>query len=295
MGGTELQKRIGYTGGWCPRGLMFHPDVGNVKASLPVLCSAGSGRICQFPVKVKGQIHWNCLDRSGTPVCNTREDSAMQSFNDLSNFEECGTCDQCGSNTIYEGFLLADKENTSAIFKDVISKEECRMLCHLAEGCSFFNFVPKFQECSLKYGVGKQKEKIVERIVSGKQIKESEVYFGPKFCPDDCDEPQLIAERNVGATLSCTVSCRLGDRDVIVPAASIGKVCGDDDGPRMDQPTQSTAEGSEVDPKIVNSPPSSTTDPLLQESLKSSGQQQAAFIASNVVFGFTTIVVIVMS
>merc|ERR1712181_138 len=293
MGGTELQKRIGYTGGWCPRGLMFHPDVGNVKASLPVLCSAGSGRICQFPVKVKGQIHWNCLDRSGTPVCNTREDSAMQSFNDLSNFEECGTCDQCGSNTIYEGFLLADKENTSAIFKDVISKEECRMLCHLAEGCSFFNFVPKFQECSLKYGDGKQKEKIVERIVSGKQIKESEVYFGPKFCPDDCDEPQLIAERNVGATLSCTVSCRLGDRDVIVPAASIGKVCGDDDGPRMDQPTQSTAEGSEVDPKIVNSPPSSTLNPLLQDSLKSFGRRQAAFIASDL--GFALIVAIVMS
>jgi len=92
--GTELQKRIGYTGGWCPRGVVFHPDVGNIKASVPLQCSAGSGKICQFPVKVRGQVHWNCLDRSGTPVCNTREDSAVQSFNDLSTFEECGTCDQ---------------------------------------------------------------------------------------------------------------------------------------------------------------------------------------------------------
>jgi len=167
------------------------------------------------------------------------------------------------------------------------------MLCHLAEGCSFFNFVPKFQECSLKYGVGKQKEKIVERIVSGSQNKDSETYFGPKFCPDDCNEPQLIAERNVGATLSCTVSCRLGDRNVIVPAASIGKVCGDNDGPRMDQPPPSTSEGSKVDPKIVNSPPSSTSNTLLQDSLKSSGQRQTAFIASGLVFCFTTIVAIV--
>ena len=38
---------------------------------------------------------------------------------------------QCGSNTIYEGFLLAEKEKSTAIFKEVISKEECRWLITL--------------------------------------------------------------------------------------------------------------------------------------------------------------------
>jgi len=294
--GTELLPRIGYTGGWCPRGVAFHPDVGTLTASVPLQCSSGSGKICQFPVKVGGQVHWNCIDRSGTPVCNTREASAVQSFSDLSTFEECGTCDQCGSNTIYEGFLLAEKEKSTAIFKDVTSKEECRILCHLAEGCSFFNFVPHFQECSLKYGVGKPKEngkkKVVERIVpgahSGSQNKETGAYFGPTFCPDDCDEPKMIAERNFGATLTCSVSCRLNDKDVIIPAASVGKVCGEDDGSRFDEAPPSTTE---VEPKIVNNQPSSSANPIQQAKSpnSSSGQRQNAFTVSALVFVSTII------
>jgi len=301
--GTELQKRTGYTGGWCPRGVTLHPDVGTLAASVPLQCSTGSGKICQFPVRVGEQVHWNCIDRSGTPVCNTREASAVQSFNDLSTFEECGTCDQCGSNTIYEGFLLAEKENSNAIFKDVISKEECRILCHLAEGCSFFNFVPKFQECSLKFGVGKPKideeKKAVERIVPGTQVstqagsqnKETEAYFGPKFCPDDCDEPKIIAERNFGATLTCSVNCRLDGKDVIIPAASVGKVCGDD-GSRFNQEPPSTSKDIN---KIINNPPPSSANPLQQESTtakSSSGQRPNAFIVSHLIFVSTIIAVL---
>jgi len=274
---TELQAKSGFTGGWCPKGALFNPDVGSllgpVKDSVPLRCSSRTGKVCQFPVKVGGKVHWDCVDRDGIPVCNTREESFLQTFPDLSSFDQCGACSKCGSNNaVYEGFLLTEKDESDAIFKDVDSKEECRILCHLAEGCSFFNFVGKFKQCSLKYGVGKKKieeEEKAERF-SGSSA-DVETYFGPKFCPEDCKEPQEVADRSFAATVTCQVSCRLGNSEVLVPAASIGKVC-EGDNPRFDPalPTSTkspTGDGGKVVypsgttklERIVNKPPSTTS------------------------------------
>ena len=105
--GTELQKRIGYTGGWCPTGeVKGHQQIclvirfcqvrhftqmlassdplclSNVQLGKrialrlrnPIKCSdlIRSGKFCQFPVKVGGEVHWDCIDHNGVPLCNTR-------------------------------------------------------------------------------------------------------------------------------------------------------------------------------------------------------------------------------
>merc|ERR1712130_765915 len=91
-------------------------------------------------------------------------------------------------------------------------------------------------------------------------------------------EPKMVAERNFGASLTCSATCRLGNGDVVVPAASIGKVC--NDGPRFDQAPPSTAK---VETKIVNNPPPSTANPA---NLKGSTN---SLIVSDLVFVCTII------
>ena len=39
----------------------------------------------------------------------------------------------------------------------VLTKEDCRRLCNLAEGCNFFVFNKEEDKCTLKYGVGQKK------------------------------------------------------------------------------------------------------------------------------------------
>ena len=39
---------------------------------VPLTHSIRTGKVCQFPVKVGGKVHWDCVDRGGTSVCNTR-------------------------------------------------------------------------------------------------------------------------------------------------------------------------------------------------------------------------------
>ena len=73
--------------------------------------------VCQFPVNVRGVLHWKCQDRKGVKVCNTQNlQSAdeIQTFDNLDTFRACQKCDSGGCikyGTGYAGFALNNKDN----------------------------------------------------------------------------------------------------------------------------------------------------------------------------------------
>ena len=149
----------------------------NIQSS-PLQCSR-QGDICQFPVKVAGVLHWNCLDRRGVRVCNTRDPQGVdniQSFDNLDSFLLCEKCRfECiNSGTGYNSFKLKNKNNKN-IYKDVTSKKDCQQICQVAKGCNFFNFDLSAKTCHLKYGVGKKNEWLSKDTQS--------IWFGPAYCP----------------------------------------------------------------------------------------------------------------
>ena len=131
------------------------------------------GKVCQFPVKVDGVLHWNCLDnKEGVKVCNTQDPESadkIQTFDNLDKFGACEKCTRCIEfGTGYSGFALNNNNNTNA-YEYVETSDDCQQICQSAEGCNFFNYDNR--QCRLKYGVGKKCDTCDNH------------YFGPKYCP----------------------------------------------------------------------------------------------------------------
>ena len=150
----------------------------NNETSLP------SDEFCNFPFKLRNQIHWDCVedDNDRGLVCNTnhQEEGGSEILNsdDTSTFQLCGRCSEpCGgmSKYSYTGFPLNNQAGSN---KDVgvQSWSDCQKLCQQLDGCKFFNYDASKKDCSLVYGVGGRKEETQNKI-----------HFGPKFCPGDYD------------------------------------------------------------------------------------------------------------
>jgi hypothetical protein len=135
-------------------------------------CSKTSGEVCMFPFKIRGerQLHWNCVERDGMPVCSTKKSQSQLSFASTATFEPCTACDQCPQQgTSYDGFYLSNTAGNNYYY-GVTSSEECHELCQLVAECNFFLYNKGVKQCHLQYGVG--------RKASG-----SSFTFGPKQCP----------------------------------------------------------------------------------------------------------------
>ena len=162
--------------------------IGRVASAVSPLKCSSSGAFCQFPFILDGEVKWDCVSRSGRPVCNTRQSSQIQQFTNTRNFEFCEKCPLCGESSQdgkrnYDGFTL-DTNNHDHVYKEVEDKEECRLLCQLAKGCNFFQFRVAANSCVLKYGVGRASSKeqtidVSDRSLGGRE----EFYFGPAYCP----------------------------------------------------------------------------------------------------------------
>jgi hypothetical protein len=135
-------------------------------APAPYKCSKTSGEVCRFPFRLHGNLYWDCVERDGTPVCNTKDSwhtgpsgipeyQYLQSFDSTATFQPCTDCASC------------PQEGTR--YYGVTSSEECQALCQLVTGCNFFNYHKGSKVCGLLYGVG------------GK-VASSEWSFSPKQC-----------------------------------------------------------------------------------------------------------------
>ena len=124
----------------------------------PLKCSKReSEKVCQFPFILNGEVKWDCVKdpKKGAQVCNVKESTEVQKFQDLTQFHECGECSPSVKNGVnhFKGFPLFNHIGSNR-YSRVESKEECQTLCDLAKGCNFFNFDFALRRCHLKYGVG---------------------------------------------------------------------------------------------------------------------------------------------
>jgi hypothetical protein len=161
--GKKQQESEDWSGGLAP-----------APATAPYKCSNSTNDVCRFPFKLHGDLHWDCVERDGTPVCNSgdphwRSPEVLQSFNSTATFQPCAKCASClQEGTVYDGFRLSNAAGTSDYY-GVTSSEECQALCQLVTGCNFFYYLKRRKMCSLQYGVGR---KVIRPNVS----------FGPKQC-----------------------------------------------------------------------------------------------------------------
>ena len=132
-------------------------------------CSNTSGEVCRFPFRLNGNIHWDCVERDGTPVCNTKDSNSLQSFDSTATFEPCTDCANCPQEgTYYYGFHLSNTAGSS-VYYGVTSSEECQALCGLVTGCNFFTYDNGAKWCYLQYG-------------GGRKYTHPDYSFGPKQC-----------------------------------------------------------------------------------------------------------------
>jgi hypothetical protein len=132
-------------------------------------CSNSTNKVCRFPFKLHGNLHWDCVERDGTPVCNTKDSRDLQSFESTATFQPCAECASClQEGTGYSGFYLFNTAGRN-FYRGVISSEECQSLCQLVTGCNFFHYHKGLKGCYLHYGVG------------GEDTS-SDHSFGPKHC-----------------------------------------------------------------------------------------------------------------
>jgi hypothetical protein len=150
-------------------------------APAPYKCSATSGDVCRFPFRLDGQIHWDCVERARTPVCNVKEDSrSLQSFNSTETFQPCAACAACGQpGTDYRGFYLYSTAGNND-YAGLTSSEECQELCQLAPGCNYFTYGKVQKRCWLNYGLGQK-------------VAQADYFFGPKYChnTDSAGQPSI--------------------------------------------------------------------------------------------------------
>jgi hypothetical protein len=125
----------------------------------PYKCSKTSGKVCRFPFRLNEKMHWDCVERDGTPVCNTKDSGYLQSFNNTLTFQPCTGCADCPQEgSYYGGFYLYNTAGNDDYF-GVTSTEECQALCRLVTGCNFFTFFASdsaYNRCHLYYGVGEK-------------------------------------------------------------------------------------------------------------------------------------------
>ena len=113
-------------------------------------CST-SGEVCRFPFQLHGQMHWKCVERDRTPVCNIKDSGSLESFNSTATFQPCTVCTECPQEGIgYSGFPLSNTAG-NRVYRGVTSSEDCQALCRLVTGCNYFLYTKGDKWCGLKY------------------------------------------------------------------------------------------------------------------------------------------------
>ena len=105
-------------------------------------------------------------------MCNVKPFGAIQTFQDTTDFHECGECSPKVHSGSFHfiGFPLLNHGDIN-LYKEVETKDDCQVLCNLANGCNFFNYnsdpISEYKGCYLKFGVGKK-------------LNHPDIYFGEK-------------------------------------------------------------------------------------------------------------------
>ena len=144
--GSSLRNKttstVSPTSGLCPKVKSLQGSAaGLVPKPAPLKCSP-SGELCQFPFRLHGELHWDCVGTNDSrKVCSVRADSReMQDFTDLSSFVPCGDCSECSQSGFpYYGFNLENNAGGDS-YKPLESDNECQLLCQLTDNCNFYDY-----------------------------------------------------------------------------------------------------------------------------------------------------------
>ena len=107
--------------------------------------------------------------------------------------QKCDDCDRPGET--YHGFPLKNHIGNQH-YLGVATKEDCRTLCKLADGCNFFVHQRDEQKCSLKYGVGHSPKN---------PVQSSNYVFGSKNCEGNRTGRDLELSSKTGDALSAAM------------------------------------------------------------------------------------------
>ena len=147
---------------------------GNVTIEASPLKCSSSGKFCQFPFILNGDVKWDCVRNSTyqNGVFNVKQSRNIQNFNesDLNSFVPCQNCPKCVQKETYFSYGSDLKNsNKDHFYIGLDIPEECALLCQLAKGCNFYAFKNNGY-CFLRYGIG-----LVQM--------DANITSGSKFCP----------------------------------------------------------------------------------------------------------------